>query len=176
MSVNKNVSQRLPDYLEHLWRFSYHLSKSHYISQELTQKTCLRALEYQASYTGGNLKSWLFKIMHNLWRDELRYNHRLGLKLVSSETKEEECSTNEQPEQHVLLQEVLDLINQLPEAQRTTMLLTAVEGFTYRETAELLGIPLGTVMSRIARAREKIGKSVHNDHKSQTFEHPKERS
>ena len=175
MKVNNNVSKRLPDYLEQLWRFSYHLSQNHDVSQELTQKTCLRALEYQSSFSGGNLKSWLFKIMHNLWRDEVKYNHRIGLKLVSSEIKQEEPSANGQPEQQILLQEVLELINQLPEAQRTAMLLTAVEGFTYREAAELLNIPLGTVMSRLARAREKIGQSVHNDNKPLTFEgQPKE--
>jgi len=62
----------------------------------------------------------------------------------------------------MLLQEVQGMINQLPEAQRTVLLLNAVEGFTYQETAEILKVPVGTIMSRLARAREKIGQSVLN--------------
>lgn len=52
------------------------------------------------------------------------------------------------------------MINQLPEAHRTVLLLIAVEGFSYKEAAELLDVPMGTIMSRLARAREKIGRLV----------------
>lgn len=163
MSALDSVAQRLPEYLEPLWRFAYRLSQSQETARELTQSTCLRALEYQSTYVGGNLKSWLFKIMHNLWRDEIRHNVRAGLKLVSSETQETEPRSADNPEHQLLLREVQQMINLLPEAQRTVLLLTAVEGFSYRETAELLDVPLGTVMSRLARAREKIGQSVQQE-------------
>ena len=164
MSASDSVAQRLPEHLEPLWRFAFRLSQSQDAARELTQNTCLRALEYQSTYVGGNLKSWLFKIMHNLWRDEVRHNVRAGLKLVSNETQHVEPRSAENPEQQLLLREVQQMINLLPEAQRTVLLLTAVEGFSYRETAELLEVPLGTVMSRLARAREKLGQSVQQEH------------
>jgi len=160
MPSNDTVAKQLPDYLDQIWRFAYRLSQSKEAAQELTQKTCLRALEYQASYHGGNLRSWLFKIMHNLWRDEVRHTVRAGLKLVSNDV-ETDIKSFDGPEQQLLLQEVQQMINQLPEAHRTVLLLTAVEGFSYKETAELLEVPVGTVMSRLARAREKIGRLVH---------------
>ena len=159
MQAKDSVAKQLPDYLDQIWRFAYSLSHSQEAAQELTQKTCLRALEYQANYHGGNLRSWLFKIMHNLWRDEVRHTVRAGLKLVSKDV-ESDIMSFDGPEQQMLLQEVQQMFNQLPEAQRTVLLLTAVEGFSYRETAELLEVPLGTVMSRLARARVKIGRSV----------------
>ena len=166
MGVNDSVAKQLPDYLEMLWRFAYRLTQSSETAKELTQKTCLRALEYHASFSGGSLKSWLFKIMHNLWRDEVRYNVRAGLKLVSNidTLAAEQIASTDSPEKQMLLHEVQRMINRLPEAQRTVLLLTAVEGFTYQETAEILKVPVGTIMSRLARAREKIGQFVlHNE-------------
>jgi len=162
MLLNNAVGKRLPDYLEALWRFAFRLTQSSEPARELTQKTCLRALEYQASFKEGNLKSWLFKIMHNLWRDDVRHNVRAGLKLVGEATPIEQIASSDNPERQMLLQEVQGLINKLPEAQRMVLLLNAVEGFTYQETAEILKVPVGTVMSRLARARKKIGQSVLN--------------
>ncbi len=176
MSASDSVAQRLPEHLESLWRFAYRLSQSQDAARELTQSTCLRALEYQSTYVGGNLKSWLFKIMHNLWRDEIRHNVRAGLKLVSSESQDIEPCSTENPEQQLLLREVQEMINLLPEAQRTVLLLTAVEGFSYRETAELLEVPLGTVMSRLARAREKLGQSVQQGNVASDLGQMRERS
>lgn len=176
MTTSDSVAQRLPEYLELLWRFAYRLSQSREIAQELTQGTCLRALEYQSTYVGGNLKSWLFKIMHNLWRDEIRHNVRAGLKLVSSEIQDSEPRSTDNPEQQLLLREVQQMINLLPEAQRTVLLLTAVEGFSYRETAELLDVPLGTVMSRLSRAREKIGQSVQQENTASELGQVQEKS
>ena len=179
-NMNDSVAKQLPEYLEQLWRFAYRLSQSQEAAQELTQGTCLRALEYQTTYSGGNLKSWLFKIMHNLWRDEIRHNMRAGLKLVSSETLDVEPHAADNPErqleQQLLLSEVQHMINQLPEAQRTVLLLTAVEGFSYRETAELLEVPLGTVMSRLARAREKMGQSVQQENTASVLVQGQEQS
>ena len=162
MPLNNTVGKQLPEYLEALWRFAFRLTQSSDTAQELTQKTCLRALEYQSTFHEGNLKSWLFKIMHNLWRDEVRHNVRAGLKLVGEATPIEQIASSDNPERQMLLQEVQGMINQLPEAQRTVLLLNAVEGFTYQETAEILKVPVGTIMSRLARAREKIGQSVLN--------------
>lgn len=175
MNVNDSVAKRLPDFLEALWRFAYRLSQSSETAKELTQKTCLRALEYQASFRGGSLKSWLFKIMHNLWRDEVRHNVRAGLKLVTETDtlKVDHFAGTDTPERQMLLEEVQRMINRLPEAQRTVLLLTAVEGFTYQETAEILKVPVGTVMSRLARAREKMGQSVLGNESASDFQSPR---
>ena len=175
MTKNNSVAKQLPSFLETLWRFAYRLTQSSETAQELTQKTCLRALEYQASFGGGSLKSWLFKIMHNLWRDEVRYNARAGLKLVTetNTSRVDHIASTDNPERQMLLQEVQRMINQLPEAQRTALLLTAVEGLTYKETSDILKVPVGTVMSRVARAREKIGQSVLQDKISPDLQSPR---
>ncbi|MGB0866507.1 MAG: RNA polymerase sigma factor [Granulosicoccaceae bacterium] len=172
MSESTNtVIQRLPDELESLWRFAFRLCGCTHESKELVQQTCLRAIEQQHLYREkGSYRSWLFRILHNLWVNKLRsmdFQHQKQKSESQTDTdvvdlarfRSGEGSVSA-PESVAFLHEVYRLMQSLPEGQRVVMELICVEGFSYKETAAILDIRIGTVMSRLARARMKIGLKI----------------
>ena len=171
-SVTDEVSNGLEEELDALWRFAWKLTGSEDDAADLVQRTCLRALEQRSSYVAqGKLRSWLFRIEHRIWLNELRSrqirNHR-SFTLVGQDmdgdsfeaTLPEDPGTSLSPEGNVLLHQVHQAVESLSESQRIVMLLVCVEGFSYVEAAEILDIPVGTVMSRLARGRIAIGKRM----------------
>lgn len=156
--MNKRFTDQFRDELPYLWRFGLRLSASHEMAEELVQKTILRALEKRKQFASGtNLRSWLFTILHSIWKNELRA--QAIRKNVSFNTAEVEGVASDAiaADTTLFLKEVLKQVNNLAEAQRTVMILVCVEGYSYKEVGEILEIPVGTVMSRLARARLKIG-------------------
>jgi RNA polymerase sigma-70 factor (ECF subfamily) len=104
--------------------------------------------------------SWMFSIVHSTWINELRARNvrsRSSMEWDDNflETVADPGARN--PESIVLSGEIIAAVERLPEAQRIVMLLVAVEGQTYAEAAEVLGVPIGTIMSRLSRARQTIG-------------------
>ena len=98
----------------------------------------------------------MFRLARNIWLNELRAQLvRQGAGLVAVEDVD---LPDQSPatETNIFAREVLSRVNALPEAQRETLLLTYVEGYSYKETAEILEIPIGTVMSRLATARRAL--------------------
>lgn len=123
-------------------------------ADDLVQDTLERAWSRIAQWRpGSDLRAWLFGIMHNLRVDQLR---RSGL--ATSSLDDEAVDVPIRPTQSDRL-EVMDLesaIRQLPEEQRQILLLVALEEMSYADIAALLGIPVGTVMSRLSRGRERL--------------------
>ncbi|TNJ45568.1 RNA polymerase sigma factor [Phaeobacter sp. B1627] len=140
-----------------LWRYCLAQTGKRDRADDLAQKTCLRALEKHESYqVGTHLDRWLFRMAHRLWLNEIRATAvRTGGGLVALEETEIPDSSVT-AEENIFLSEVFTKIGALPEGQRVVVLLAYVEGFTYQETADTLGIPIGTVMSRLASARKKV--------------------
>lgn len=124
-------------------------------ADDLVQDTLERAWSRIAQWRpGSDLRAWLFGIMHNLRVDQLR---RGGLS-TSSLDEDEVADVPVRPTQSDLL-EVMDLetaLRQLPDEQREILLLVALEEMSYADIATLLGIPIGTVMSRLSRGRERL--------------------
>lgn len=148
------VKTGLPALLTRLWRFAMVLSHNEETAAELVQKTCLRALQRSRQFQpGSRLDRWAFAIMASLWKNELRAERiRRGGGFVEAE--EVLISDNrEKLETRIFLNQIL---TNLPEAQRSTVLLVYVEGLTYAEAAATLAVPVGTVMSRLANARLKL--------------------
>lgn len=122
---------------------------------DLTQETYLRAWRYFDSFeTGTNCRAWLFRILHNVWADHWR---RAGPSVEEFEAEpsydwEEEFLNEEFSE------EVEEALGQLPEVYRWAVLLADVSEFSYREIAEVLGCPVGTVMSRVNRGRRMLAR------------------
>lgn len=167
------MSQRLPDELNALWRFAYRLTKNQDEAQDLVQQTCLRALEQQSLYQEtGALRSWLFRLLHNLWINRVRssdYKHQQQIResqtdndIVDLEHYRNSGGKTFEPESVLFLDEVRNLVQTLPPNQRMVIELICVEGFSYKETAEILDVRIGTVMSRLARARLKMGQLVQS--------------
>ncbi len=158
--MSQTFSDQLRDELEPLWRFALRLSGDRDMSEELVQKTILRALEKRHQYAeGSKLRSWLFKILHSIWKNELREQAIRKKVNFSSVDVDDVAAKDTSATESMFFKQVVRQLNLLPEAQRTVMLLVCIEGYSYKETAEILSIPEGTVMSRIARARLKVGQA-----------------
>ena len=102
----------------------------------------------------GSMRAWLFAILHNLHANKIRQEARRP-RLVPIEGADIGV-VQPQQDQAVRLRQFAEAIAQLPEEQRALILLIGLEGMTYSESAEILGIPIGTVMSRLSRARERL--------------------
>lgn len=161
MTAQKDLSAKLPDMLPRLWSFAMRLTGDQHDAEDLVQRTCVRALERAHQWQPGTSTiSWLFSIQQSIWFNEIRarkVQKRGGVEwsdeLVS--TVADPAAVN--PETDALHQQIFRAVAKLPEAQQLVMLLVAVEGLSYNEAAQALDIPVGTVMSRLSRARMSIG-------------------
>ncbi|MGY2292641.1 RNA polymerase sigma factor [Pseudomonas sp. SDO528_S397] len=144
-----------------LWRYGLLLSRKKHLADDLVQATCVRALERAGQFVAGTrLDRWLLAIMHSIWLNELRSQRvRQGRGFVDAE-QELFFDGESQAQEHVLAAQVIRRVNALPDAQRETVFLAYVEGLSYKEIAEVLTIPIGTVMSRLAAARLKLAETT----------------
>jgi RNA polymerase sigma-70 factor (ECF subfamily) len=140
--------------LPRLKRFALALTRSRSEMDDLVQATCERALTRVRQWDPETrLDSWMFRIMQNLWFNELRARN-VRERYAKVEHAELISAVNVQAaELHVLLERVEAEMFRLPEEQRIVLKLVYVDGMTYNEAADAESIPLGTVMSRLARAR-----------------------
>lgn len=155
------VSDGLLSLLPRMRRFARNLTGSWDQADDLLQASCERALSRQHQWQSGTrLDCWVFTIMRSIWHNELKaLRHTKGkepLELANDIADE----ASPCPERSLLHNEVFDLVAALPELQRTAILLVYVEGYKYKDAAELLGIPLGTLMSRLARAKAQVGEWI----------------
>ena len=156
--VHEIVSTGLRTNLARLWRYGLVLSGNRDTAEDLVQATCLRALERKQQFqVGTHVDRWLFTILSSIWKNELRAQKvRQGAGFVDAE---EVLVTDgaRQIETNILAGQVLKEIQELPEVQRTTVFLVYGEGLTYQEASDTLDVPIGTIMSRLAAARTKLG-------------------
>ena len=162
MTGPTDLTDRLIALLPRLSRFALTLTRNPDDGDDLVQLTVERALSRLHHWNEGTrLDSWLFKIMQNLWIDELRSRRSRGQidpdfdlsGLVGADGRDAMAS-------RLALQDTMAALMALPEDQRAVMLLVAVEGFSYRDAAEVLDVPIGTIMSRISRARLELEQRV----------------
>lgn len=165
--VVDQLQQDLPSLLPRLWRFALRLTREKADAEDLVQRCWVRALERRAQWRSeGPALSWLFSVMHSIWLNELRARQckRKWTDEWDQDQIEQCRDTNASgPEDHTLYRQIVALVDILPEEQRKVLMLVAVEGLSYKEAAEALSVPLGTVMSRLARARLAIGKRVGDE-------------
>jgi len=141
--------------LPRLRRFAHALARSPSDADDLTQMTVERAIRSRSQWQPGTrLDSWLYRIMRNIWIDTVRSRAR---KEKFEAPPEEADSIGVDPtggmEASMDLQRVMAAMQRLPEEQREVVALILIEGFGYREAAELLELPIGTVSSRLVRGR-----------------------
>ncbi len=151
------VRQELSANLARLWRYGFVLSRERDAADDLVQQTCLRALERAHQFEeGSRFDHWLLSILHSIWLNEVRARKvRQGQGIVDAE-QTLSFDGAETVERKMAAQDVLRRVQALPDAQRETVFLAYVEGMSYREVADILAIPVGTVMSRLAAARLKL--------------------
>ena len=148
------LSPMLVSLLPRLRRFGVSLAGSLDGADDLVQDACERALNRTDQFTPGTrLDSWMFAIMHSIWKNRLRANAvRTGGGSVDADELVDERAHSE-AEARAELNMLDRLILALPEEQRVALMLVSVEGHSYKEAAILLDVPIGTVMSRLSRAR-----------------------
>jgi RNA polymerase sigma-70 factor (ECF subfamily) len=153
MEGKESFQSDLVALLPRLRRFALAMTGSHADAEDLVQSAVLRALRRQETWQPGTrLDSWMFKIMQNLWRDDLRAMRRRKPHVELTPALPGEDG-------RVVTAGLLDLgdvtlvLSTLPREQRTVMALVVLDGMSYAEAADALGVPVGTVMSRLARAR-----------------------
>ena len=157
--------------LDGLYRGALRLTRDPEAAQDLVQDTYLRALRYQHSFQPGtNMKAWMFAIMRNLFWDRFKGTHPGDVSLdevgefpLYDKLREE---TGSAPETEVLdriaADEVVAAIEKLPPLYREVVLLVDVEGFAYKDAAQVMEVPIGTVMSRLHRARQQLQKLLYD--------------
>ncbi|MFM0075953.1 RNA polymerase sigma factor [Paraburkholderia sediminicola] len=156
-----DLSPMLPPLLPRLWAFALRISGDQHDAEDLVQRACVRALEraHQLQPDTAPL-SWMFSIVQSTWINELRarsVRSRSGMDWDDDFLETVADPAARTPEQHVMDGQIVSAVQRLPEAQRVVMLLVGVEGLSYNEAAEALGVPIGTIMSRLSRARQAIG-------------------
>ena len=156
-SAIDEIREGIPELYPRLWRYALVLSGKRDVADDLAQAACLRAFEKHQHYTAGTqLDRWMFRLLHRIWLNELRSTSiRKAGGLVSVDSIELPAE-NTDPEMNIFAAQVLKGVSGLPEAMRATVMLVYVEGYSYREAAELLDVPIGTIMSRLAAARKKL--------------------
>jgi RNA polymerase sigma-70 factor (ECF subfamily) len=157
--------------LDSLYRTALRLTRVPADAEDLVQETYLKAFRAADSFRPGtNLRAWLFTILHNTARNRLRDRARDAVS-VDSEVVERAAEgpargPAETPETLLLratmTPELQSAIDSLPEAFRQAVWLRDVEEFSYAEIAEMLSIPVGTVMSRISRGRHLLFERLHH--------------
>lgn len=155
MESSGTFERELTELLPRLRRFAHALSRNGADADDLTQATVERALRSREQWQPGTrLDSWLYRIMRNLWID----TSRARIRKEKNEAPEEEAqNVGDDPrgalEAAIELKRAMAAMERLPDEQREIVALILIEGFGYREVAEMLDLPIGTVSSRLVRGR-----------------------
>lgn len=156
LNLTKAFETLLIDLLPKMRRFACGLTGSTADGDDLCQMTVERALARRNQWQEGTrLDSWMYKIMRNLFIDEIRASRRRSETFVAEEAGLSVGSSGGQ-EASVELTMIDRAMMQLPDEQREAVLLVMVEGCSYKEAAEIVGCPVGTLNSRLVRGRDAL--------------------
>jgi RNA polymerase sigma-70 factor (ECF subfamily) len=152
--VSASFNDQLVAVLPRLRRFARGLTGSAVEADDLVQAACERALARTHQFQAGTrFDSWMFRIVQTVWIDQLRARD-------TRKTESEDAALNvgsdesvRRVEARMALREVQAAVDTLPAEQRVALLLVTVEGLSYKEAADVAEVPVGTIMSRLARAR-----------------------
>jgi RNA polymerase sigma factor (sigma-70 family) len=140
-----------------LRRYARALAKDRAVADDLVQDCLERAVSrWHQRRADGDARTWMFTILHNLAISRFRQSTYRGKHLPLDDADDAALSQPASQEDQLKYSEVLDKVSRLPEEQRGVLLLVAVEDLSYAEAARVLDIPIGTVMSRLSRARERL--------------------
>lgn len=152
------IQSRMIQLLPRLRRFALALTGDKDKADDLVQDTCERALAHLDQWKPGtSLDSWMYRIAQNIWVD-----HHRGRKAQGDQRQLDEIENlvgsdgRNITESRLTLAAVTDSISRLPAEQQVLVAMVCVEGISYKEAANILGIPIGTVMSRLSRARQSL--------------------
>ncbi|MGC4025253.1 MAG: RNA polymerase sigma factor [Mesorhizobium sp.] len=153
-----------------LRRYARALLRGRESSDDLVQDTLERALTRMENWqTGDSPRRWLFTIMHHLFIDQTRRRNRRGEDAMLSLDDGEALGQRAHQQETAEAGEMLDILSALSPDRRAAIVLVGVEGFSYAEAAAMLGVPAGTVMSRVARGREEMRRLLDDSARRRTL-------
>jgi len=158
--VTPSVHRQLHELRGRLFRMAYAWSHDRSLADDLVQETLARAMERIGQLRDPTaMDTWVFSILNNCHRDHFRrLKEQTG---VEEEAGDAALEPDQLYERYAAVRRVHDAIAALPDAQRQVLTLVDIEGFKYAEVAQTLGIPAGTVMSRLCRARQAVKERLH---------------
>ncbi|WP_274426323.1 RNA polymerase sigma factor [Chelativorans sp. YIM 93263] len=142
--------------IPHLRRYAFALTRDRDMADEIVQDCLERALRKRHLWQRrGSIRSWLFRI---LYRQSIDHHRKMRTDVVSADTEVIDNAVNQPANQEARVDylKIAEALEQLPTDQRAVLLLAALEGMPYDEIAEIVGVPVGTVRSRLSRARESL--------------------
>lgn len=150
------IASLIEPHIPALRRYAWALLREHEGADDLVQDCLERAVaRWSSRRSGGDLRAWLFAIEHNLFLDGLRRRRRQGIR-VDLETAADLATFAIEHDSLSGVRDVLTALDGLPDEQRAVILLVGVEDLSYEAAARVLDIPIGTVMSRLSRGRERL--------------------
>lgn len=161
--MGQDVRKELVSLLPRMRRFAYSLTGSMEEAEECLQSACEKALSRLDQFEPGTrLDSWMFQIIRTVRVDRVRYSVRRPTTSDPdiAETAAFDARTLEQLEARMDLDIIRDEVAKLPEEQRAVLALVTIDGMSYQDAADTLGVPIGTIMSRLARARRKLADAI----------------
>jgi RNA polymerase sigma-70 factor (ECF subfamily) len=177
MADQARFAEQAMEYMGSLYSAALRMTRNPADAEDLVQETYLKAYRGFGSFKEGtNLKAWLYRILTNTFINSYRARRRrpeqtelddvedlyLYRRLGGLEAVSAGRSAEEEVLEHFTEGEVKAAVEELPEQFRLAVLLADVEGFSYKEIAEILDIPIGTVMSRLHRGRKALQKTLHD--------------
>jgi len=162
MTIDASLKDEMLAAVPSLRAFAISLSGNVDRADDLVQETLLRAFANIDSFTPGtNMGAWLFTILRNLFRSEYRKRRR---EVEDADGHYAETLTS-QPEQsgHIEFREFRDALGKLADDQREALILVGASGYSYEETAQICGCAVGTIKSRVNRARHRLAKLLSID-------------
>jgi RNA polymerase sigma-70 factor (ECF subfamily) len=146
-----------------LRRYAYAMVRDRSAADDLVQDCLEKAVgHWPQRRVDGNAQAWIYAILHNLAINFLRRKKRQGASVPLDDVKGFALSRSADQEDNLQYRDLLSALDKLPEDHRSVILLVAVEDFSYAETAKILDIPVGTVMSRLSRARAQLRRNLED--------------
>jgi RNA polymerase sigma factor (sigma-70 family) len=147
-------------HLDAAFNYARWLTKSDADAEDVVQDAAVRALRYFSSLRNDDARAWLLTIVRNTWYARFSKAGRAGQREVLVDMKDQRPDEQLDPEALVIQQQAVErahrAIEELPADFREVIVLRELEGLSYKEIAEVIGTPIGTVMSRLARVRERL--------------------
>jgi RNA polymerase sigma factor (sigma-70 family) len=147
-------------HLDAAFNYARWLTKNNADAEDVVQDACMRAMRFFTSLRDDNARAWLFAIVRNTWYSRVTRRASLTEAKGVDDALDELIDDSPDPEERLLRQHtvrrVRAALEQLPVDFREVLVLREIEGLSYKEIAAVLHVPLGTVMSRLARARERL--------------------
>ena len=151
-----DLSEALEAEIPCLRRYARKLTRDDAVAEDLLQESLLRGLDKQHLWQEGtNLRAWLCTILHNQYVNEIRRSVREGVAVELSDV-EEPLVREATQDKHLELRDLDRALKALPKEQRAAVVLIGLEGVGYERAAEMIGVPVGTVRSRLSRGRQKL--------------------